>query len=547
MSKIRRWLLMTAGLIAAVFPVAAALAAGGVRYRFTRWVSPPGGDFVSPADGTFAKNNVITVAANPAEGCTFDHWGGDLAGTQNPTHYQFDTPKYAVYLAAFFVGTTAGSSPPAPTSPPLAVSPQVIGYFPEWGVGHSPPYTVKNIATSGAAAGLTIINYAFAVPAPDARGRVVCQLVDPVAAYQQVYSADRSVDGAADGSSQALRGHFNQLKKLKARHPDLRVLVSIGGWLGSTWFSDAAATPAARQAFVASCMKLFVDGDLPEAGNAGGPGSAAGIFDGFDLDWEYPVSGGESGTHHRQGDGTHFTLLLEEFRRQFAAIGRKDGGADDLLLTMAGPATDALAQNFHLSEDHKFLDLVLIMTYDFHGSWEPSTGHHGNLCTSPDDPATATLRTSLDRTVKLYRDQFGVPAAKLVPGGAFYARGWKGVRATNNGLYQRASGAAPGRYDASEQYYRDLPLNDKGEGTHGYARYWDARAKAPWLFNPSTGIFWSYDDGISLALKGAYARYHRLGGLMFWELSGDDDPGHLFQALRKTLSADPPSSDPCGG
>jgi len=429
MSKISRWLLTAGTLIAAVFPVAAALAAGGVKYTLTTSVSPPGGGFISPADGTFQKNNYITVTAIPAEGCTFDHWGGDLSGTQNPTHYRFDTTQYAVHFDGFFVDTTAGSCPPAPPPPPPAVTPQVIGYFPEWGIGHSPPYTVKNIATSGAAEGLTILNYAFAVPAPDATGRVVCQLNDPVGAYQQVYSADMSVDGVADNADspfQPLRGHFNQLKKLKALHPGLKVLVSIGGWLGSTWFADAAATDTSRQAFVASCMKLFVAGDLPEAGNAGGPGSAAGIFDGFDLDWEYPVSGGDPGTHHSQSDGTNFTLLLQEFRRQFATIGRGDGGADDLLLTMAGPASESLAQNFHFSEDHQFLDLVLIMTYDFHGSWERSTGHHSNLCTSPDDPASATWRLSLDRSVKLYRDQFGVPATKLVPGGPSTRAGGRG-------------------------------------------------------------------------------------------------------------------------
>lgn len=121
------------------------------------------------------------------------------------------------------------------------------------------------------------------------------------------------------------------------------------------------------------------------------------------------------------------------------------------------------------------------------------------------------------------------------------------MRTSNNGIYQRASGAAPGKYEAGAEFYRDLPLDDAGDGTNGYARYWDAKAKAPWLFNPATRIFWSYDDSASLALKGAYVRYHRLGGLMFWELSGDDDPGPLFHALRKTLSEDPPSFDPCSG
>ena len=426
------------------------------------------------------------------EGCLFDHWSGNLSGTENPTHYRFDDGNYTVTFVAHFVSDAgAVCAPPSPPPPPPPVPAQIVGYFPEWGVYHQPSYDVKSIDESGAADSLTIINYAFVVPAPDDTGTVVCQLDDPVAAYQQIYPANRSVDGTADTLSSPLRGHFGQLRQLKWKFPDLKIVAAIGGWLGSTWFSDAAATAASRQAFVTSCLKLLVDGDLLLVDGAGGTGAAAGIFDGFDLDWEYPVSGGVQGTHHRSGDGANFTLLLQEFRRQFAARGRDDGGDDDLLLTMAGPASHFRAQNFHMSEDHPYLDLVYIMTYDFHGSWERTTGHHTNLCASPDDPASETWKMSLDRSVKLYRDQYGVPAEKIVPGGAFYARGWKGVRTTNNGLYQRGSGAAAGTYESGADYFRDLPIDASGLATGGFTRHWDPKARAPWLFNPLTGVFWS--------------------------------------------------------
>lgn len=548
MSRTGRWFAVAAGLVAAVALVLSTpIVAGPTKYTLTTSVDPAGGGYVSPPGGTYSRNNYIEVTAVPAAGCRFDHWSGALSGTENPTHYRFDTATYAVTFVAHFVSEPGAACPPPPPPPPPPtpeVVPEVIGYFPEWGVYHDPPYYVKDIEQSGAASGLTIINYAFVEPAPDATGTVVCQLDDPLAAYQQTYSSDTSVDGAGDDPAQRLRGHLNQLRKLKQATPGLKILVSIGGWLGSTWFSDAAATPASRQAFVASCMSMFVDGDLPVGNGAGGLGVAEGIFDGFDLDWEYPVAGGESGTHHRRDDGTNFTLLLQEFRRQFAAVDRDDGGPDDLLLTMAGPASHYRAQNFHLSEDHRYLDLVLIMTYDFHGSWERTTGHHTNLCTSPDDPSTDTWRMSIDRSVKLYRDQYGVPAAKIVPGGAFYARGWKGVRSATNGLYERGSGASPGKYEPGYDYYRDLPVSGDA-GTGGFTRWWDPKAKAPWLFNPSSGIFWSYDDTESLGLKAEYVRYHRLGGLMFWELNGDNGEGHLFAAMWAKLGAAGPFADPC--
>ena len=158
---------------------------------------------------------------------------------------------------------------------------------------------------------------------------------------------------------------------------------------------------------------------------------------------------------------------------------------------MAGPGSHFRAQNFRMSEDHQYLDLVYVMTYDFHGSWERTTGHHSNLCSSPDDPASETWRMSIDRSVKLYRDQYGVPAEKIVPGGAFYARGWKGVRSTNDGLYQRAGGAAAGKYEDGANYFRDLPVDASFLPTGGFTRHWDPKAKAPWLFNPLTGVFWS--------------------------------------------------------
>ena len=63
---------------------------------------------------------------------------------------------------------------------------------------------------------------------------------------------------------------------------------------------------------------------------------------------------------------------------------------------------------------------------------------------------------------------------------------------------------------------------------------------------PLTGVFWSYDDQESLGLKGEYVRFHRLGGLMFWELSGDNASGDLFDSLEQSLTAAQlPESDPC--
>jgi len=195
-----------------------------------------------------------------------------------------------------------------------ATEKQLIAYYPEWGV-HLQPYYVKDIVSSGAAELITVLNYSFVIPAPGPDGDVVCTLDDPEAAYLKSYHGAISVDGAADTTDDPVRGQFNQLRKLKAAYHDLKIVIAIGGWTGSVWFSDAAADANSRQAFVASCIDLLLDGNLPLVNGAGDPGSAAGIFDGFDIDWEYPITGGDSGTHHSSNDDVNLTELLAEFRR----------------------------------------------------------------------------------------------------------------------------------------------------------------------------------------------------------------------------------------
>jgi chitinase len=470
--------------------------------------------YIDPGSGIFQKNNFIEVTAVADWGWQFSHWEGDLAGTVNPTSYRFDDRSYDVHFRAVFVVDGDPGEPPPPDDPPPDPSTlKLNAYFPEWGVWLSRPYYLRYVVETGAADLITHLSYAFVEPGPDPdSGEIVCRFDDPYAAYQQSYTEAMSLDNTADDGSEALRGHFNQLRKLKQHALDdsreIEVLISIGGWLGSTYFSDAALTAESRATFVQSCIDLFIHGNLPTDANGGdGSGVAAGIFSGFDLDWEYPVSGGASGTHHNRNDGANFVALLQEFETQLAPI---EAAQDrNIIVTMAGPASDYRAQNFNISDAEPYLDFVQIMTYDLHGSWENRTGH---------------------------------PAEKIVPGGAFYGRGWKRTKSGDgSGLYSRAGGAAPATDEPGYEYYRNLPLDDPG-----FTAHWDDLAKAPYLYNPETQIFWSYDDPASLAVKGAYVRYHGLGGAMYWEISGDTDGGDLVSALHGAMMAeDPPTSDPC--
>lgn len=135
------------------------------------------------------------------------------------------------------------------------------------------------------------------------------------------------MDGTSDSYSQPIKGNFNQLRELKAKHPNLRILASLGGWTYSKYFSDAAATAASRQKFVSSCIDMFLKGNLPAIGGdtSGGPASAAGLFGGFDIDWEYPGVVGHTGNHVNANDKHNYTLLLQEFRTQLDAYGATIG------------------------------------------------------------------------------------------------------------------------------------------------------------------------------------------------------------------------------
>lgn len=458
---------------------------------------------------------------------------GNLAGSPTSTGYTdgaltADTAYTYSVRARDNAGNASDLSPEVVASTAPAGSggdggKYVIGYFTQWGI-YGRNYQVRDIETSGSAQHLTHINYAFGNVRNNVCEVGVTQPADPntgaggdaFADYTKAFSAAESVDGQADTWDQDLRGNWNQLRKLKDRHEGLQVLISLGGWTWSRGFSEAAR-PENREAFVASCIDAYIHGNLPVTDGAGGPGAAAGVFDGIDLDWEYPVACGlDCGT---PADRENFTALLAEFRRQLDAV------RPGLLLTVAvGAGVDKIRVT-DPDQYHQYLDYINVMTYDFHGAWASQTNHHSALFDAPNDPSTGdeAFYNSND-AIQAFLD-LGVPASKLNLGIGFYGRGWTGVPSTNNGLYQSGS-AAPGTYEAGIEDYkviRTLP------GTV----YTDAQAGATWRYDGNT--FWSYDSPAMVAEKMEYVNVQGLGGAFFWEFSGDDTDATLVRAIADNL------------
>ncbi|MGH2479982.1 MAG: glycoside hydrolase family 18 protein, partial [Ktedonobacteraceae bacterium] len=264
---------------------------------------------------------------------------------------------------------------------------QVVAYFTQWGIYSG--FFEKNLVSSGTAARLTTLNYAFSNISPNLQ----CSQGDVWADYQRPFAANESVNGQADSWSENLRGNFKQLRELKQMYPNLKIMISIGGWTWSTHFS-AAAEPQNRAAFVQSCIDQYILGNLPllPGDVAGGPGSAANIFDGFDIDWEYPDNIGNGNPFGPQ-DTANFTGLLQEFHQQLDALGRQTG--KHYLLSASLPSGQDKYQHIELGKIGRYLDWGSLMTYDMHGPWN-ATGpadFNAPLFCDRRDPSLAPANT----------------------------------------------------------------------------------------------------------------------------------------------------------
>ncbi|MET8176436.1 glycoside hydrolase family 18 protein [Streptomyces clavifer] len=406
---------------------------------------------------------------------------------------------------------------------------KTVGYFTQWGV-YGRDFQVKDLETSGTAARLTHINYAFGNVSAEGRcftGNVPGE-ADAWADYARPLDAAGSVDGVADTDTQPLAGNFNQLRELKAAHPGLKVMISLGGWSWSTHFSDAARTAASRKALVSSCIDLYIKGNLPQDGARGGAGAAAGLFDGIDLDWEWPGSAGDTDTVHRPEDKRNFTALVHEFRTQLDAHAKKQQtkaqqgkGKHYELSAFVPTAPEKIDAGFDVPRIMKDFDFVNLQGYDFHVSGEKTTAQQSALFAKGDFSVDQTVRDWIRR---------GAPARKLVVGMPFYGQGWTGVTGGGDGLGQPATAPAPATYAAGYEDYKALrKLADSGQ----YTVHRDARNGHAWLFDGTT--LWTYDDPQVLRTKTSYIRDRGLGGAMFWSLDGDTDDGELMAAVDRGL------------
>ena len=284
---------------------------------------------------------------------------------------------------------------------------------------------------------------------------------------------------------------IKHLVSLKAKNPQLKIVLSLGGWGGCEPCSAAFSTPEGRLIFAKSVKEV----------------STYFKVDGLDLDWEYPAIEGLPGHLYQAADKSNFTELLKILR---STLGKKYE-----LSFAAGGFQKYLDESINWKAVAPLVNRINIMSYDLVNGYSKVTGHHTPLySTKPNEEST-------DRAVTYLLNQ-GVPAEKLVIGGAFYTRTWKNVENINNGLYQAGEHIEGVNFKNFATTYTEA---------NGWKYFYDEKAQAPYWYNASTKTFATADDIRSVKAKTEYVKTKKLGGIMFWELTLDSPKNGMVNAI----------------
>lgn len=373
------------------------------------------------------------------------------------------------------------------TSYPLnSGKPVVVGYYPDWTASSYPPEAIPYDK-------LTHINYAFAVVSA---------------------TGDLSFDTAPLLDRVVSQAHAKGVK----------VLLSVGGWTGSRYFSPVAKNPTTRQTFIGAVLDVVDKHKL----------------DGIDIDWEFPGRTGLSCNEvDLENDTPNFLLLLNELRKALAP---------EKEITLATRITP-FEINGAPSNVAAFADpvnFINVMAYDINGAWSPTTGSNA--------PLTGSGALSFAGSAEAWLNA-GWPKDKLVMGLPFYGRAVTVVDSYSQGtspLGLKISAEIP-KGDSDDALWADScpgskqtfsgiwkwknlctsALGPDGKPLAGWQQGWDAQSQTPWLYNPESKAFVSYDDPRSLKLKVDHVKHHGYAGVMIWDLHQDN--GDLIQAVHSSL------------
>lgn len=445
---------------------------------------------------------------------------------------------------------------------------RIIGYFTSWRHGKNgfPAYLASDIPWDK----LTHINYAFAWV--DSNNRIsIGDVNDPNNPATGLTWP--GVAGAEMDPSFSYNGHFNLLNKYKKQYPDVKTLISVGGWADSRGFYTMTVND--NNTINTAGINTFADSAVAFLRAYG--------FDGLDIDYEYPTSMKDAGNPldfsisnaRRATLMKAYEVLMKTLREKLDAASAQDGKY--YLLTVAAPSSGYLLRGMEYFQVSNYLDYINVMSYDLHGAWNEFVGPNAalyddgqdvelirwNYYTSSQYGQLGYLNT--DWSFHYFRG--AVPAGRINIGVPYYTRGFRDVVGGANGLWGKAvqpdvsqcaigltacgkgaigidnvwhdvehdqevpAGSNPmwhaknlenGILPDYLEAYGLTPETDPTDQLIGtYTRYYNSTLVAPWLWNDQKKVFISTEDEESLNVKAQYIIDRGIGGVMFWELAGD--------------------------
>ncbi|GGR59058.1 chitinase C-terminal domain-containing protein [Streptomyces roseolus] len=453
---------------------------------------------------------------------------------------------------------------------------RVIGYFTGWRTGKNgePAYLAHNIPWDK----ITHINYAFGHIGGDNKLSVGTDGPNNAATGMTW----PGVAGAEMDPALPYKGHFNLLNKFKKQHPDVKTLISVGGWAETGGYFADNGDRVNSGGFYS--MATNADGSVNQAGIDTFATSAVDFirkygFNGVDIDYEYPTTMKDAGNPldwslanpRRAGLVKGYDALMKSLREKLDRAGAADG--KHYLLTVAAPSSGYLLRGMETFQVQKYLDYVNIMSYDLHGAWNEYVGPNASLFDDGKDGELAAANVygssqygnigylNTDWAYHYFRGS--MPAGRINIGLPYYTRGHKNVQGGTDGLWGKATAATcpagagltkcgDGAVGIDNLWHdKDttgkespagsnpmwhaknlekgivgdyvtkygFPANTTLTGT--YARKYDSTLVAPWLWNAEKKVFLSTEDEQSVAAKADYVVDRGIGGTMVWEMAGD--------------------------
>jgi len=366
-----------------------------------------------------------------------------------------------------------------------------VVYYPGWGI-----YGREHFINSINFDDVSEISYAFFDVESDGSLRTI----DNYEWAEKAFSAQDSISGVPDTWEDGdARGNQNQLAQLAEQYPDVSINIALGGWTLSDDFSTAVLDQN-RDNLINNIVEMARDNPW---------------ITGFDMDWEFPGSGGQSGNTIRAEDGENYAKFLEGLNIALDGLSAETG--QDYTISVASPPgltqVDTFGFEYGVAEH---ADIINLMAYDYHGGWENNTGLQAGIFDDYSNTSSpgiaATIKAMIERGVDIEKVNLGIP---------LYARGWNIDPETEiaNAIGAPSLSAVTGSFEAGIYDAKDI-LTTIANNPSEWTVVYDTDSMAAFALS-ETGEFVSIETRSTVALKAAWAKANDFNGLMFWDSSSD--------------------------